>query len=240
MRRIRLRTGPAALFGAMLLIMLIVFLPMRLALGWFGAGEQGLAARRVGGTIWGASLSEARLGDLPLGDIRARLSPLPLFVGRGTLALTGAAGAAPPLSGEAFVSRHSFGVDDLTARLATGAAFQPLPVTALDLSALSFRFEDGRCIAAAGRVRADLAGDVGGIVLPGSVEGPARCEAGALLLPLASVAGTEAIVLRITGDGRYQADLSVRSTDPLAAQRLAAAGFVSGPEGYRLSVEGSF
>ena len=59
-------------------------------------------------------------------------------------------------------------------------------------------------------------------------------------VPLASAAGTEGIVLRITGDGRYSANLSVRSTDPLAGQRLSAAGFVSGPDGFRLSVEGRF
>lgn len=240
MKRIRLRTGPAALFGAMLLIMLVIFLPMRLALGWFGAGEQGLVARRVGGTIWGATLSEARFGDLPLGDIRARLSPLPLFIGRGTLALAGPEGATPSLSGEAFVSRDSFGVDDLTARLTTGGAFQPLPVSALDLDDLFVRFEDERCVAARGRVRATLAGDVAGIVLPGSVEGPARCEAGALLLPLASATGAESIVLRLTGDGTFRADLSVRTSDPLTGQQLATAGFVSGPDGYRLSVQGRF
>ena len=240
MRRLRLRTGPAALFGAMLLIMLIVFLPMRLALGWFGAGEQGLVARRVGGTIWGASLSEARLGDLPLGDLRARLAPLPLLTGRAAIVLEGAGGDGTPLSGRAIVSRHSSGVDDFTARLATGGAFQPLPVTAVDLDDLTVRFEDDRCVAAEGRVRATLAGDVAGVMLPGSVEGPARCEAGTLLLPLASAAGTEAIALRVSGDGRYRADLSVRSADPLAAERLSAAGFVSGPDGYRLSVEGRF
>ena len=240
MRRLRLRTGPAALFGAMLLIMLIVFLPMRLALGWFGAGEQGLVARRVGGTIWGASLSEARLGDLPLGDLRARLAPLPLLTGRAAIVLEGAGGDGTPLSGRAIVSRYSAGVDDFTARLATGGAFQPLPVTAVDLDDLTVRFEDDRCVAAEGRVRATLAGDVAGVMLPGSVEGLARCEAGTLLLPLASAAGTEAIALRVSGDGRYRADLSVRSADPLAAERLSAAGFVSGPDGYRLSVEGRF
>ena len=63
MRRIRLTTGPAALFGAMLLVALIVFLPMRLVLGWVGLGDEGLVARAVTGTIWGAALNEARFGE---------------------------------------------------------------------------------------------------------------------------------------------------------------------------------
>ena len=241
MRRLRLTTGPAALFGAMLLVALIVFLPMRLVLGWANAGEQGLVARAVGGTIWGARISEARFGDLALGDIRVRIAPLPLLLGRAALVLEGAGGiGGPPLSGTAFVSRHGAGVERLTARLATGGAFAPLPVTNLDVSDLSVWFEDGRCLSAEGRVRATLAGDAAGVPLPTSAEGVARCDAGALLLPLASQAGTEAIALRIEGAGRYRADLSVRLTDPLAGDRLQAAGFTATPAGYRLSVEGRF
>jgi general secretion pathway protein N len=241
MRRIRLATGPAALFGAMLLVALIVFLPMRLVLGWAGAGEAGLLARSVTGTIWGSTLREARFGDLALGDVSARLSPLPLLAGRAAVAMAGRGGAGtPPMTGTAFVSRHGYGVDAMTARIATGRAFQPLPVTALDLDGVTVRFEDDRCVAAEGRVRAALAGEVAGIVVPASVAGEARCDAGALLISLASAAGTESIVLRIGGDGRYRADLSIRPTDPAVAVRLEASGFVRGNDGYVLSVDGRF
>lgn len=241
MRRLRLRTGPAALFGAMFAVALVVFLPMRLALGWAGAGEQGLVARAVTGSVWGATLSEAKFGDLGLGDVAARLSPWPLLVGRETLALEGPGGqGAPPLSGRAFVSRHASGVDAFTGRLATGTAFQPLPVTALDLDGVTARFEDDACTAAEGRVRATLAGDVAGVTLPPTIEGIARCDAGALLLPLASAAGTEAVNLRIFGDGRYRADLAIRPGDPAVVARLVASGFAPGPAGYALSVEGRF
>ncbi|KQU62272.1 type II secretion system protein N [Sphingomonas sp. Leaf339] len=240
MRRIRLSTAPAVLFGAMLLICVIVFLPMRLVLGWAGAGEQGLLARSVTGTIWGSTLREARFGDLAMGDLSARLSPLPLLAGRATMMLTGPGGTgAPPLSGNAFVSRHGYGIGSMTARIATGRAFQPLPVTSLDLDEVTVRFEDDRCVAAEGRVRAALTGDVAGIGVPPSVAGVARCDAGALVLPLSSQAGTESVTLRIGGDGRYRADLSIRPSDPVAATRLEAVGFVRGSDGYALSVEGS-
>jgi general secretion pathway protein N len=240
-RRLRLSTAPGALFGAMLVVALLVFLPMRLVLGWTGAAEQGLVARSVTGSVWGATLSEARFGQLSLSDVAARLAPLPLLIGRATLSLEGAGGAgAPPLSGRAFVSRHAAGVEGFTGQVAAGAAFQPLPVTALDLNGVTARFEDGRCIAAEGRVRALLAGDVAGIALPPSIEGVARCDAGALLLPLASAAGSEAVTLRIAGGGRYRADLAIRPADPAAAERLTASGFVAGPSGFSLSVEGRF
>ncbi|MDP1025982.1 type II secretion system protein N [Sphingomonas sp. KR1UV-12] len=241
MRRIRLSTGPAALFGAMLLIALIVFLPMRLVLGWADAGEMGLRARSVTGSIWGATLSEARFGDLAVGDLSARLSPLALFGGRAALALEGPGGiGVPPLSGDAYVSRHGYGVGAMTGRITTGRAFQPLPVTSIDLDDLTVQFEDDRCKIAEGRVRALLSGDVAGIGVPPSVAGAARCDAGALLLPLSGPAGTEVVNLRIAGNGRYTAELAVRPADPVAAQRLEAAGFVRGPAGYALSVEGSF
>lgn len=240
MRRVRLSTGPAALFGAMLLVAMIIFLPMRLALGWADVGERGLVSRAVSGSIWGATMREARFGNLALGDLAVRLSPLPLLVGRAAMVLDGPGEGGLPLSGTAFVSRHTAGVDDLTARIATGRAFAPLPVSGVDLDGFSVRFEDGRCVEAGGRVRATLAGDAGGIALPPSAEGVARCEAGALLLPLASQSGTEAIALFIQGDGNYRAELSVRPTDPFAGERLERAGFVAGPDGYRLSVQGGF
>ncbi len=245
MRRIRLRTGPAALFGGMLLIALIVFLPMRAVLGWVGVGDEGLVARRVSGTIWGATLTEARFGDLALGDLHARVSPLPLLVGRATIVFKGpdsvsASASAKPLSGSASVSRHGFGVDHMTATVATGRLFAPVPVSALDLDDVSVGFRDGQCESAEGRVRATLAGDVGGIVLPQSVSGTARCDGTALLLPLTSQAGTEGIALRIENAGTYRADVSLRPSDPLAAQKLEQAGFVNSPTGYRLSIEGRF
>ena len=81
------------------------------------------------------------------------------------------------------------------------------------------------CLAGHQRVPA-IAGDVGGIALPQSVSGTARCDGTALLLPLASQAGTESIALRIEGAGTYRAELSLRPSDPLAVQKLEQAGVI--------------
>lgn len=242
MRRIALRTGPTALFGAFLLAALLVFLPLRLVLGVAGLGEAGLTARAVRGTIWGGSLVEARFGDLSLGDLRAHLQPLPLLIGRARIELDGRAGDGPrPLHGAISVSRHLIGVDDLSATLPTGRVFAPVPVSMLDVDALTVHFRDGACEQAEGRVRATLSGDVGGIALPAAVAGNARCDGAALLLPLASSAGTESIALRITAAGSYRGELSLQPQDPAMIAKLEAAGFVSGPGGgYRLVIEGRF
>ena len=56
MNRIRLKTGPAAIFGAIFIVALIALLPLRLAMGWFDLGDTGLTAREVRGSIWSGSL----------------------------------------------------------------------------------------------------------------------------------------------------------------------------------------
>lgn len=237
MRRIRLATGPVALFGALMLAALIVFLPMRLVLGWVGLGDQGFSARTVSGSVWDGRLNEARFGDLALGSLDASVSPFALLIGRARVTLDGDPGL---LHGAITLSRHGQGVDDMTATLPTGRAFAPLPVTELALENVTVHFNDDTCDKAEGRVRARLVGEAAGVALPAELSGIARCDGGALLLPLASQAGTESIELRITGQGRYAAALRITPSDAAAAQRLAATGFVAGQNGYRLSIEGRF
>lgn len=239
--RVRLRTRPVALFGGFLLIAAIVFLPMRLALGAFGLGDEGLTARRVTGTVWGGRLIDARFGDVALGDLDARLSPFALLIGQARVALSSDGGLiGPPVSGSISVSRHGFGLDDATARVRTGRVFAPLPVSALDLDRVTAHFRDGQCETAEGRVRASLSGDLGGVALPPTISGAVKCDGGALLLTLASQAGAEEATLRVEGDGRYRAGFAVTPTDPAMGTRLEAAGFLADGGRYRLSVEGRF
>jgi len=239
--RLRMTTRPSVLFSAMLVVALIVFLPMRLALGATGLADLGLSARRVGGTIWGGSMLEARFGAVALGDLRVSLSPLALLVGRARLAFEGAGADGRPIMGAATISRHAMGIDGVTASLPAAALFAPLPVTMLSLEDVTVRFRDGVCEEAGGRVRATVTGEAGGLPLPPTMIGNARCEAGALLLPMTGQGGTEAVNLRIRPDGRYTADLVLTPGDPAAAAKLEQLGFVAGSGGgYRLSAQGRF
>jgi len=241
MRRIRLATGPGALFLAMFALAMIAFLPLRLALGWFGLAEQGMTARKVTGTMWAGSLSEARFGAVALGDLKAGLSPLHLLVGRARVDLDGrATPPAPRLSGALEVTRHSFGTDSLTASLPVAGVFGPVPITTLDLDDVTVRFNGTVCERAEGRVRAQMAGGAGDVVVPGLLSGTARCDAGALLLPLASQAGSDGATLRIWPDGRYRAELTLAASDPLVAQRLERVGFIRTGQGYQIAIDGRF
>lgn len=239
MKRIRLATGPRALFGAVFVLALIAFLPLRLAMGWFDLGETGLTASDVRGSVWFGTLRQASFGGVPLGDLNARLSLVQLLVGRARIDLSGQSqGSARPLHGAIGVSRHSFGIDDLTASLPAGAVFAPVPVSTLDFDDVSVRFQDGNCGKAEGQVRAAISGDLGGIALGQGMSGTARCDGAALLLPLTSQAGTESIALRLWSTGRFRAELTVQPADPAAAQKLVLGGFQPTPKGYMLSIEG--
>jgi general secretion pathway protein N len=227
------------MFGAMFVTALILLLPLRLVAGWAGLGDAGLSARAVHGSVWLGTMDEAAAGGVALGDLRARLSPLNLLLGRARVAVRSRSEGLAA-QGAVTVSRHSNGVDDVTASLPTGVVFAPLPITQLDLSGASVRFDNGRCARAQGKIRAVVTGDIAGVDLGGSMTGDARCDAGALLIPLRAATGGTAIDLRLPGNGRFHADLIVPGGDVATIARLQLAGFQAGPKGYTLSAEGSF
>jgi len=233
--RFRLPLRRTMLFAAAFAFAAVALIPMRIAVSRIGGP---LAAREATGSIWLGMLKEAQFGPVPLGDLQARLNVLPLFLGRVRLSLSREEEGSGRFEGAVTVSRHGFGVEDLTGQLRTGRVFGPVPIAALDLEDLSAHFSDGLCESAEGRVRAGLSGEMGGIALPTSLAGDARCSGGALLLPLAGPAGQLNLSLR--GDGRYRIDLVLRPTDPALAPRLAAAGFQASAEGYSRRIEGSF
>ena len=238
---IRLATRRRTLFLAFFALAMLVFLPMRLALGWAGLDAQGFTAREVRGSLWSGRLVEARFGELALGDLRAGVSPLALLIGRARIALSGrGADPAERLRGTVELSRGRAAVLDARGAVAPGSAFAPLPVTALNLDEVSVRFADGACEAAEGRVRAELTGTYLGQPLPGTVSGAARCDAGALLLPLQAASGTEGTNLRLWADGRYRAELTLVPSDPAVAARLDAGGFAANGAARTLTVEGRF
>ena len=179
------------------------------------------------------------MGPVPLGDVRARLNILPLLLGRARLSLSRDTPDGR-FDGAVSVSRHSFGVEDMTGRFRTGTLFAPVPISALDLEDVSVHFENGQCESAEGRVRATAAGELAGIPVPAALAGDARCAEGALLLPLASQSGFGQLNLSLRADGGYRLDLVVRQADPTLVPRLGAAGFQPSTDGYTRRIEGHF
>ena len=241
MRRISLPLGRGAFFLCAFLFALAALLPLRLVLGWLSLDRAGVAAREAEGSVWLGALRETRIGGAVVGDLRARLDPLPLLVGRAHMRLDRIdhGGDGAPFRGAISVSRHSAGVDGVTALVPLAPAFAPLPIVSLDLTDVSVRFQDGLCERADGLVKAAVAGDIAGIALPGGLSGNARCDAGMLLLPLVSQGGGEMLSLSIQRAGTYRAELLMRPSDAATRVRLLAAGFAPAGDRLRLAIQGS-
>jgi general secretion pathway protein N len=237
--RVRLPLGRSLFFVCAFLFALIALFPLRLALDWLALDERGFAAREAKGSIWFGGLSEAQFGTVALGDLTAELRTLPLLIGRARVELRREEGPERFQAG-ASVTRHGFGIEDMTGRLDIGSAFAPLPIASLDVTDVSARFVDGQCAAAEGNVRAGVAGEVAGFALPGGLSGNARCDEGALLLPLVSQTGMEALNLRLFESGRYEVELAVRPLDDTMRDRLIGAGFLLSSNGYVLRSSGEF
>jgi general secretion pathway protein N len=240
--RIRLPVGRTLFFLGAFFLSLIALLPLRLAVDWFGIANRGIAAREVQGSVWFGGLKEAQVATIGLGDLATGVHILPLLVGRARFALNRRDGAP----GDAFragvnVTPNTFGVDDVTGRLLiTAGALGRLPLSQIDLTDVTARFDNGQCAEAAGNVQATLSGDIGGVSLPGGLSGAARCDAGALLLAMVSQSGMESVELRLMGDGRFTGTLLMRSTDQNARDRMTAAGLTASALGYEMTVSGQF
>jgi len=238
--RIRLPLGRSLFLLVAFLIALALFLPLRLALGWLGLERTGIAARAATGSIWSGRLKEARLGDAPLGDLKAGLSPIPLLLARARVNVASAQDGPGRIAGAIVARPGGLGIEDMTGAIPVAAVFAPLPLETLDLSDVSVAFADGQCDRAGGQVKAMLSGEVAGLALAQGLSGNARCEGGALLLPLQSQSGMERLALRLFEDGRYALDFTVRPADPALGARLAATGFRQTAQGYAFSLKGTF
>src|SRR3546814_8965727 len=102
-------------------------------------------------------------------------------------------GDANPFRGSITVSRHDFGIDDVTGVLDVGSAFAPLPIASLELRDVDAHLTDGQCSRAEGLVKATIAGDIADLSLPAALSGNGRCEPRAVPLPLSSPAGKAAL-----------------------------------------------
>jgi general secretion pathway protein N len=222
--RVALPLGRTLFFICVFLFSLAGLFPLRVALDWLALDERGFAAREANGSVWLGALREAQFGSTPLGDLQASLRTFPLILGRARVDLIRQE-EADGFEGAVTVSRHSFSIDDLTARLNIGSPLAPLSIAALHLSDVSARFADGLCVGAEGMVKASIAADVAGMPLAGGLSGNARCRGSALLLPLVSQTSLEALNLRLFADGRYEMELTVHAADAGMRARLATAGF---------------
>ncbi|MCX7285243.1 MAG: type II secretion system protein N [Novosphingobium sp.] len=221
--------GRLALAGIVVLA-LIVLLPLRLVLGL--AAPDAVSARSVEGSVWDARIAELNVGPLPLGTVEAGLEPLPLLIGRAQFAISREGFAAHAFAGG--------GISRASGSLALPDGLGGLPVSAITFGDFSADFSGGACREASGTLGLTLTSL--GPLLPDAItlSGKARCEKGALVVPMRGAQGMEQLTLRLTGDGRWQADLVLAGLPTETADALRAGGFDARPGGIGIATSGAF
>ena len=233
------RWGVAALLLALILI--IATFPMRLALGLSGATDAGVTAREVRGSVWSAELVEARLGALPLGTVRASLSPFALLGGNTELAFSRTDERLGALAGRLYGSDPR-GVSDVNGTTAMSGGLGMIPVDTIRFEGTTVRFDGaGQCAAASGRIQLAVTAPIAGLDLSRGLSGPLKCANGRAQAALASQSGMERLTLSFDGSGVYRAQFAINvDRDPAMAAALAALGFKAGSGGFVLATSGRF
>lgn len=205
---------------------LVAFLPLRIALG--GAGGA-LSARNVEGSVWSGRLTQVALGGQPLGDLEAGLSPFRLMLGQARVNVKGA------LNGAIVTSLAGRGADVDTLVLPMSRALGPVRLTSLSVSDAHVRFRGGGCAEADGRVTVQFESPMG----PRTSSGSLKCVGPDLAATLLSQSAMERLVLRFPDSGRYEATLTIRSSDADQAMRLNRSGFRETASGHLIRFSGA-
>ncbi|MGL5839957.1 MAG: type II secretion system protein N [Sphingorhabdus sp.] len=216
--------------GVVALLSLLLLLPMGMA-----ANMLGVSARNSQGTIVSGALRDASIGRAAIGDVNVRLQPLQLLLGRLAFRLSrGDAPYAPGVSGVVGSGLGGYFANELTTTIDSRALAAGFDGGDLRLETLSLRFANGRCVSASGIVRLNLDHTVLGAATKGGLMGNAACRNGELVVPLLSESTMERLTLRVKGDGRYTATLTLSEPPADLATGLTLAGFKPVAGGYRL------
>lgn len=190
-------------FVALLLLALAAQLPLAVV----APRVAGLGATAASGSVWAGRLQGASVGGVAIGDVKLRLAPLPLLLGRQHLALAGAGWRAGWQRGGA----GGWRLVDADGRL-------PLPpggtLTAVALAGVDVEFAAGRCREARGGVTAWTS------ALAEPLAGTASCDDGALRLALAG--GGASLDIRLSGDGSWRGRLANGSFTQALSGRIGA------------------
>ncbi|MEN1970776.1 type II secretion system protein N [Luteimonas sp. MJ204] len=220
----------AAWFAGAFAAALLLAVPLQLLLPRLPL-PPGLTAVDAGGSLWRGELRELRWNGAALGDVRTRLSPLPLLTGRQRLWLHA------PEARLALNGGRLRGIDG-------GSGLLPLPAPQglglrASLEDVRLLFDGEACREAGGRVRIEATlpgtGSGGQAHPPMLLSGSPACEGrtGSLTLLPEATGGPLHLeaTLAIEADGRYTLQTLARSDEPALRLALQAAGFQEAPGG---------
>lgn len=211
--------------GIAFLIALAATLPLGATARMLGLGGMGVAAKSLRGPVWWGGAEELQFGGSRLGTVDVMLSPWRLLIGEARLMIERRRGRADDLAGALSIGLARRGIVHVTGTVPAGPGLARLGIATVGFQDASIAFSGGRCVEAAGRVRADLGGGLAALNLANGLSGAPRCAGEALILPLVSQSGNEKLELRIMADGRYEGRVGIAAGGGVAADALAGAGF---------------
>lgn len=219
------------------LVMTVVFAPMSLLTrGLTRGGVFGVAG--VSGAVWNGRLKDVTLGGAPIGSWKGGLDPLALVTGQVRMGLKHAKTGSDQRAVLLLRGREK-GVESLNLRTSADLAALGLPLTGdVALRDVSAVFRNGRCARAGGEMRLRLIGE--GPLRGAVLSGVAVCRADTWTTVLSGRAAGADLTLsgRVQGDGGYQLEMAVATTDPDLIQGLVAGGFARDATGVRRAVDG--
>lgn len=228
----RLSRRAIVVLAVLFVLFLVAMFPLRIALGWAGAGRGSVTAQAVKGSIWSGRIGELNAGPLPLGTLDAGLEPLPLLVGRAEVWLERPARASgEPFRAIASGSGRNMALRHVSGIVPVSGIAGALPVDAIGFSDFAMTMADGKCTSAQGNVTLRLAPV--SALLPDALAltGPASCRDGALVVPMKGPSGMEHLLLKVQGDGKWTADLVLTGLPAEVSGPLLDMGFSARPGG---------
>jgi hypothetical protein len=206
--------------------------PMGLTL--FLAAPAGMSAAAVSGSIWNARVEAAHYRGVPLGNVELSLDPFALFRGTQRLAVKGPLGQATLVQGgvRGFETADvELAVEHL--RLAPGFSGE------LQLRGATVLFADGLCVRAQGSIATDVLGRAFG---GPEISGALACVGDAAIAQLQGRTQDSdvRVMLRLDGQGRYEAETHVATSNVLVRNALPLAGFTERADGFVRLDEGAF
>lgn len=215
--------------GALVAALLFIF-PLRVALALV---DTPISAPFVGGFVWGGRIIDARIGGLPIGDLKAGLSPLDLLVGRVKIWIEG------QFKGAAITSFSGSGVDIDALNLPVSRSFGPVTLQQFDISSARIRFSGGSCKEASGRAQLVLGPSPLLGNQAGRYTGNLQCDGDGVSSLMVSQSAMERLALRIGSNGGYTATMVVKAQDDTMAAALRAAGFRDTASGFSAKLTGT-
>ena len=170
---------------AVFLAALVGLMPLRIVLGWAGGA---MSARYVDGPVWWGRAYDLRIGPVPVGTVDAGLRPLPLLIGRAEtwLERPGGTGQAP-LRARIGAGGGGLHLADANGSLPLPEDLGQLPASTIGFDQFEVDFAKGQCRSASGSLTVTLAPVSVLMPRPLSLTGKARCQDGALVVPMAAV-----------------------------------------------------